>query len=147
MSQVTVLSGAVWGFVGAISMIIVMQAIGGDDPPPFAVFWAKYLGDGNPAEAMPQSLLLHAIYAVVAGAVYVPIFTAFDLGFSITSFAGGIIWGIVWAIVLFIIAAVFWVNMVLDMNPEQRQVITMATAHLAYGLTLGILGASVPHLI
>lgn len=146
MSQVTLLTGAVGGFVGAIAMVVVMQALGDDDPPPFAVFWAEYLGDGDPASAMPQSLLLHAIYAVVAGGVYVPVFTAFDLGIPITGFGGGAIWGIVWGLVLFAVAAVFWVNNVLDMDPTGRQVRTMAMAHLAYGLTLGLLSAAVPHL-
>lgn len=146
MSQVTLLSSAVWGVAGAIAMMVVMQVLGGEDPPPFAVFWAKFIGDGNPSNAMPQSLLLHAGYAVVAGAVYAPVFTAFDLGFPITGVTGGILWGIVWAIVLFLFAAVFWVNMILDMDPDSRQVMTMGFAHLAYGLTLGILSAALPHL-
>lgn len=147
MSQVTLLTGAVWGFVGAITMVVVMQALGSDDPPPFAVFWAEYLGDGDPANAMPRALLLHAVYAVVAGGVYVPVFTAIDLGIPITGFPGGVIWGTVWALGLFVIAAVFWANIVLDLNPTARQVRTMAVAHLAYGLTLGLLSAAVPHLL
>lgn len=147
MSQVTVSTGAIWGIVGAIAMVIVMQALGGDDPPPFAVFWSKFIGDGDPSNAMPQSLILHAIYAIVAGAVYVPIFTSFNLGFPITTYAGGVIWGIVWGIILMIIAAVVWVNIVLDMDPDQSQVMTMGAAHVAYGLVLGILGAAVPHLV
>ncbi|MFB6254506.1 MAG: hypothetical protein ABEI06_07850 [Halobacteriaceae archaeon] len=144
MATVTFLTGAVWGLAGAIAMVILMQLLGSDDPPPFAVFWAQYLGDGDPESAMPQALILHAIYAVVAGIVYVLIFSAFDLGFSITTYTGGIIWGIVWAVILFIGAAVFWINLVLDLDPDQDQVMTMAVAHLGYGLTLGILSAAVP---
>lgn len=147
MSQVTVITGAIWGIVGAIAMVVVMQARGGDAPPPFAVFWAKFIGDGDPANAMPQSLILHAIYAIVAGAVYALIFNNFNLGFPITTFTGGIIWGIVWGIVLMIGAAVFWGNMVLDMDPDPSQMMTMGLAHVAYGLVLGILGAAVPHLV
>lgn len=148
MSQVTLIAGAVWGFVGAIVMVVVMQAIGSEGPPPFAVFWAKYVGDGDPGEAMPESLVLHAVYAVVAGAIYAPVFTAVgsSLGLAPTSIVGGIVWGVVWAIVLFAVAAVFWVNIVLDMDPDRPQVMSMAAAHLGYGLTLGILGALVPHL-
>lgn len=146
MSEVTLLTGAVWGIVGAIAMVIVMQLGRGGDPP-FAVFWAQYLGDGDPDAAMPQALILHAVYAVVAGAVYVSIFTAVDLGYPITGITGGIIWGIVWGIVLFVGAAIFWVNRILDMDPDKPQVMTMALAHVAYGVTLGILSAAIPHLV
>lgn len=147
MSEVTLLSGAVWGIVGAIAMVLVMRAIGGDAPPPFAVFWARFIGDGGPSEAMPQSLILHAIYAIVAGVVYVIVFTRFDLGVAITSVSGGVLWGIVWAVVLFVVAAVFWGNAVLDMTPDRGQMTSMGLAHLAYGLVLGILSAAVPHLL
>lgn len=147
MSQVTVLTGAIWGIAGAIAMMIVMQAGGGDTPPPFAVFWAKFIGNGDPSNAMPQSLILHALYALVAGAAYAVIFNNFDLGFSITTITGGVIWGVVWGLVLLIGAAVFWVNLVLDMDPDPSQMLPMAIAHLAYGVVLGLLAAVVPHLL
>ncbi|MDY6764165.1 MAG: hypothetical protein SV377_00495, partial [Halobacteria archaeon] len=133
----------------AVAMVIVMQARGGDAPPPFAVFWAKFIGDGDPSEAMPQSLILHAIYAIVAGAVYAVVFNPIgsSVGLLVTTFAGGIVWGIVWAIVLLIVAMVFWGNIVLDMDPDRPQMITIVIAHLAYGLVLGILSAAVPHLV
>lgn len=147
MSDVTLLTGAVWGLAGAVAMVVVMNLRGGDAPPPFAAFWAKFIGDGNPVQAMPQALLLHAIYAVVAGAVYAVVFNAFDLGFAITTFTGGVLWGLVYAIVLLIGAMVFWGNLVLDMDPDSEQMLTVALAHLAYGLTLGILGAAFPHFV
>lgn len=147
MSQVTLLAGAVWGFVGAITMLIVMRTMGGEGPSPFAAFWAKFIGNGNPSDAMPQALLLHASYAISVGIVYVLIFTPFDLGIPITTFVGGIIWGIVWAIVLMMVAAIFLMNLVLDMNPDQGQMMTMGVAHMVFGLTLGLLAAAVPHIL
>lgn len=147
MSDVTLLTGAVWGLVGAVAMVVVMNARGGDTPPPFAVFWAKFLGDGIPANAMPQALSLHAIYAVVAGAVYTVVFNGFDLGFAITTFAGGVIWGLVWGVLLLVGAMMFWGKLILDMDPDKPQMMTIALAHLAYGLVLGVLGAAVPHLV
>ncbi|MFB6311381.1 MAG: hypothetical protein ABEH64_09415 [Salinirussus sp.] len=146
MTEVTLLTGIVWGLVGAVAMVIVMQVLGEGDPPPFAVFWSKFIG-GQTKDAMPQSLLLHAVYAAIAGALYVVIFSAFDLGFAITGFTGGIIWGIVWAIILLVIGMMFWGNLVLDMDPSPAQMRTMGVAHLAYGLVLGILSAAVPHLL
>lgn len=147
MSNVTLLTGAVWGLAGAVAMVVVMNARGGDAPPPFAVFWATFIGDGDPAAAMPQALVLHAIYAVVAGGVYTVVFNAFDLGYPITSIAGGVLWGIVWAVVLLVVAMVVWGNLVLDLDPDRPQLVTIAVAHLAYGLTLGVLGGAVPHLV
>lgn len=144
MSEVTLLAGAVWGIAGAIAMMIAMQALGGNAPPPFAVFWSKFVG-GDPADAMPQSLLLHVTYALVAGVAFVALFTGFDLGVPITGFTGGIIWGLVWGVVLMLVAMVVWVKLVLGMNPTSRQKISMLVAHLAYGVTLGVLGAAVPH--
>lgn len=41
----------------------------------------------------------------------------------------------------------FWGEIVLDMDPGSEQMQTLILAHLAYGLTLGILGAAVPHLV
>lgn len=148
MSELTLLSGAVWGLVGAVAMVVVMNARGGDAPPPFAVFWASYLGDGDPADAMPQALVLHAIYAVVAGAVYTLVFNLVgpSLGLPITGYAGGIVLGLVWAIVLLAGAVAFWGNLVLDLDPDSEQVRTLVFAHLAFGLVLGVLGAAVPHL-
>lgn len=147
MSEVTLITGAVWGIVGAIGMVIVMQARGGDNPPPFAVFWAKFLGDGNPEAAMPMALSLHGIYAIVAGAAYAFVFSDFDLGYPITELTGGVIWGVVWGIVLLVGAMVFWGKLVLDMDPDRPQMMTMALAHLVFGLVVGILGALVPHLL
>ncbi|MDZ7701071.1 MAG: hypothetical protein U5J98_02820 [Halobacteriales archaeon] len=147
MSDVTLLTGAVWGLAGAVAMVVVMNARGGDAPPPFAVFWARFLGDGRPEEAMPQALLLHAGYAVVAGAAYTVVFNAFDLGFAITAITGGVVWGLVYGVLLLVGAMVFWGKLVLDMEPDGAQRQTLVLAHLAFGLVLGVLGAAVPHLL
>ena len=146
MSDVTLLTGAVWGLAGAVVMVLVMAARGGDSPPPFAVFWARFLGDGDPGAAMPQSLLLHAVYAAVAGEVYVLVLGSVDLGLPVTTYTGGIVWGVVWAVVLLIGAMAFWGKLVLKMAPNREQMLTIALAHLGYGLTLGLLVAAVPHL-
>lgn len=112
MSEVTRLTGAVWGLVGAVAMVVVMNVRGGDDPPPFAVFWAKFLGDGNPDQAIPQALSLHAIYAVVAGAVFVVVFTPLgdSVGLALIILTGGIVWGLVYAVILLVGAMAFGGN-------------------------------------
>lgn len=147
MSQVTLFTGAVWGIVGAGVMLVIMQAVGGEDPPPFAVFWSTFFGDGDPSRAMPHSLILHVIYAALAGITYVAVFTSLELEFAITGLSGGILWGVVWGVVLFLGAAIVWVNGILGMEPDRTAVVVMALAHLGFGLTLGILSALVPHLL
>ena len=149
MSSVTPLTGAVWGLAGAVAMVVVMNARGGDAPPPFAVFWAKYLGDGDPAGAMPQALVLHAGYAAVAGAVYAVVAgpAGASVGLAATGIVGGVVWGLVYGIVLLVGGMAFWANLVLDMDPDAEGRLTFALAHLAYGLTLGVLAAAVPHLL
>lgn len=144
MAQVSVLAGVIWGFVGSIAMVIVMGTRGDEDPPSFAVYWSETIGDGNPSDAMPQALLLHVIYAMAAGGAYVVLFSTVDLGLRITGYVGGVVWGVFWAVILLAIGFLFWVNMVLDMDPDQPAMVTMGLAHLAYGLTLGLLSAAVP---
>lgn len=39
---------------------------------------------------------------------------------------------------------VFWGKIVLDLDPSGEQMQTIALAHLAYGLVLGVLAAAVP---
>jgi hypothetical protein len=66
---------------------------------------------------------------------------------ELTPLTGRIVWGLVYAIVLLIGAMVVWGKLVLDMDPDSDQLMTIALAHLGYGLVLGILGAAVPHLV
>ena len=149
MSAITPLTGAVWGLAGALAMVVVMNLRGGEAPPPFAVFWAKFLGDGDPAGAMPQAMSLHAGYALVAGTVYAagvgPVGASAGLG--ATTLVGGVVLGLVWALVLLVVAMAFWGRLVLDLDPGPAQRRTLVLAHAAYGLTLGVLGAAVPHLL
>lgn len=147
MPEVTLITGAVWGIVGAIAMVVVMQVRGGEAPPPFAVFWAEFIGDGDPEAAMPAAMSLHFLYAIVAGAVYAFVTGTVNFGIDPSSPVGGVVWGLIWAIVLLAGGMVFWMNMVLDVDPEKDQMMTFAMAHVAYGLTLGILGGLFPHLL
>lgn len=147
MSEVTLITGAVWGIVGAIAMVVVMQVRGGEAPPPFAVFWAQYIGDGDPDDAMPAALSLHFSYAIVAGAVYALVTGTVNFGIDPSSPVGGVVWGLIWAIILLAGGMVFWMNMVLDVEPTDEQRMTFVMAHVAFGLTIGILGGLLPHLV
>jgi hypothetical protein len=119
-----------------------MMALGDDSPPPTALFWSKYIGDGDPDDYMMPGMLLHLIYGIVAGAVLavgLPVVGFGDVGLT-TALAIGLAYGVV----LFVGAAVFWMNVVLALEPERKQVGMFLLFHLVYGVVLGaVAGAGV----
>lgn len=130
------INGLAGGLVATISMTILMMAIGDDSPPPTALFWSEYVGDGRPEESMPQGMVLHFFYGLSAGVVFAVGAFLLEFGFAgevALAVAGGLIWGII----LFLVAAVFWMNVVLDLDPEREAVIAFAVFHIVYGLVLG----------
>lgn len=132
----TLVNGLVGGIVATAVMTAVMMLFGDDSPPPPAAFYAKYVGDGPPTDYMPQGMVLHFIYGAIAGAVLIPVAGAVGL-VSLSTLTGGIIWGLIWAIVLFVGAAGFWMNVVLDVEATRSQVAFFLLNHLVYGVVLG----------
>lgn len=65
---------------------------------------------------------------------------------SIATLGAAILWGLVYGVVLFLIAAAFWMMMILGMSPEMKMAGLFLFFHLVYGLVLdtwmgyGILG-------
>jgi len=140
MASIT--TGAIAGIVGALSMVPVMRMVGADADPPFAVAWAKFVGDGDPGEAMPAALILHLTYGLVAGAVFAAVSGAVgpSVGLTTAGVAGAVVWGLVWAALL-LVGAMVQANAVLDMDPDPEALRSLALAHLAYGVVLGIVVA------
>ncbi|ELZ78084.1 hypothetical protein KU306_01585 [Haloferax larsenii] len=130
----SILAGLVGGLLATVVMTALMMTIGDDSPPPTAAFWSKYVGDDPPAEYMMQGMVLHFLYGTVAGIVFVLVV---PLVLSVSTLTAGIIAGLAYAIVLFVVAAVFWMRLVLGMEPELQQVVGFLAFHLAYGLVLG----------
>jgi hypothetical protein len=141
----TVLTGAVAGVAGALAMVPVMKVLGGGADPPFAVFWATFVGDGDPRDAMPAALSLHLAYGAVAGAVFVPLLavTGPALTLDPAGLAGGTIGGVLWSLIL-LFGAMAQANVLLDLDPDNRSVLTMGVSHLTYGVVLGLLVAVLP---
>lgn len=135
--MVTLLTGLVGGLIATFVMTAFMMSLGDDSPPPTASLWAKYVGSGNPEDYVPQGMALHTVYGIVAGAIFVLVFSAIDIGFPVGSLVGGLGWGIVWGIVLFVVSAVFWMNVVLGMDPEPKQAAKFLLFHVVYGVVLG----------
>lgn len=133
----SILGGAAGGLVATIVMTAFMVLLGDDLPPPTAVFYAEYVGDGAPTDYMPQGMVLHLFYGTGAGAVFGALGDAGLFVFTPVGLTTGVLNGLVYAVVLLVGAAGFWMNLVLDMDADLRQMAMMALFHLIYGTVLG----------
>jgi len=136
MAELTVLNGLVGGLIATIVMTVFMMALGDDSPPPTALFWSEYVGDGEPDEYMMQGMVLHMLYGIIAGLVFVVVVPL--IGISIGSMTTAVLFGLAYGFVLFLGAAVFWMNVVLDIDPEMPMVATFLLFHLVYGVVFGV---------
>lgn len=133
--MVTIVGGLVGGLVATIVMTVFMMTLG-DDSPPTAVFWSKYLGNGTPDDYMMPGIVLHLIYGTIAGAVFAAVIPL--LGFaSVATIGSALLWGLVYGVLLFIGFAVFWMKLVLGMSPEMKAAGMALVFHLVYGVVLG----------
>lgn len=135
--MVSMLAGLVGGIVATIVMTMFMMALGDDSPPPTALFWSQYVGDEPPENYMMQGMVLHLLYGTVAGGVYAVLVDLVDLGLSPEELVGGVVLGVAYGVALFVVAAVFWMNVVLDLDPEPKDIGLFLFFHLIYGVVLG----------
>ena len=134
--MVTFIGGLIGGLVATIVMTAAMMSLGDDSPPPTSLFWAKYVGSGEPSDFMMQGMVLHLLYGTVAGGVFALVVPL--IGFvSVASVGTAILWGIVYGFALFVGAAVFWMNLVLGVSPEPKAIGASVGFHLIYGAVLG----------
>lgn len=137
----SVLAGLAGGLVATIVMTIVMMVMGDGGPPPTAALVAKFSG-GDPEDYAMPGMILHFVYGIVAGAVFaigVPL-----IGLSLGSIAVAIGLGLVYGIVLMIGGMVFWMRMIIGMEPDRDMMTMFGTVHVVYGVGLGaFLGAGI----
>ena len=139
--MVTVVNGLVGGLIATIVMTIFMMALGDDSPPPTAALWAKFVGDEGPEAYMPQGMILHMLYGTGAGGAFAVITTVAGLG--VGSLTGTLLWAVAYAVVLSLVGMVFWMKIVLAMEPKPSMAAMFGFFHLVYGV---VLGASVTYL-
>jgi len=133
--MVSILSGLIGGLLATIVMTVFMMALGDDSPPPTAALWAKYVGDEGPESYMMQGMALHMMYGIVAGGAFAVGVTALRLG--VTTLTSGLLWAVVYGLLLTVVGAVFWMRVVLAMEPEPAMVGMFALFHVIYGVVLG----------
>jgi hypothetical protein len=136
MPELTILNGLAGGLVATGLMTVFMLTLGDDAPPPTAMFWSQYVGDGPADEYMPQGLVLHFLYGIIAGVVFVLLVPLTGIG--IGSLSTAVLLGLAYGFVMFAGAAVFWMNVVLDLDPELPAVAMFLLFHLVYGGVLGV---------
>lgn len=138
--MVSLLAGLVGGFVATIVMTALMMGLGDDSPPPTAVFWSKFVGDGPPEDYMMQGVVLHLGYGTGAGSVLAalsPEYLDLIAVMELTTLTGGVVNGLIYGFFLFVVAAVVVMNLILDMDAEPPEIATFLLFHLVYGAVLG----------
>jgi hypothetical protein len=87
-------------------------------------------------------MTLHFVYGILAGAVFavgVPL-----IGLDLGSILIAVVLGLVYGIVLMIGGMVFWMRLVIGMEPDRDMMTMFGTVHVAYGVVLGaFLGAGI----
>jgi hypothetical protein len=130
------------GLLATIVMTMFIMALGDDSPPPTASLWAKYVGDEGPEAYMMQGMVLHMLYGIGAGAAFAVGVTA--LGLSVGTITGSLLWAVAYGVLLTVVGAVFWMRIVLALEPERAMVGMFALFHLVYAVVLGASVVSLP---
>ena len=135
--MVSILTGLIAGLVATIVMTVFMMSLGDDSPPPTSALWAKYVGDEGPESYMKQGMLLHMLYGIGAGVAFAVGATALALNIGAGALVGSVLWGVAFGLVLMVGGMVFWMRIVLAMEPDPKTMGTFGFFHLVYGVVLG----------
>lgn len=137
----SVIAGLAGGVVATIVMTIAMMMMGDGGPPPTAALVAKFAG-GEPEDYAMPGMALHFVYGIGAGAVFavgVPL-----IGLNLGSIGVAIGLGLVYGIVLMIGGMMFWMRMIIGMEPDKGMMMMFGTVHVIYGVVLSaFLGAGI----
>ncbi|VTT86353.1 hypothetical protein DM2_2391 [Halorubrum sp. DM2] len=122
-------------------MTVAMMVMGDGGPPPTAALVAMFAG-GQPEDHAMPGMALHLLYGIAAGAVFavgVPL-----VGLSLGSIGVAVGLGLVYGLVLMIGGMMFWMRIVIGMEPDKGTMMTFGTVHVIYGVVLGaFLGAGI----
>lgn len=142
--MVDIVTGAVAGLIATIVMTVFIMGLGDDSPPPTAALWAKYVRDAPPHEFMMQGMVLHFLYGIGAGAVFAGGGELLELGLGADRVALTLSAAIVYGLALMVVGAVFWMKIVLAMDPDRQTAMMFGLFHVIYGFVLGLGVAYLP---
>lgn len=107
--------------------------------PPTGLFWAKYVGGGDPDQYVWEALALHLFYGTAAGSAFgVAVSRALDdadpeIGRERRATALGVAYGLL----LSIFGVRVLLERMLDMELDPDERLMFHLGHVVYGLTLG----------
>lgn len=115
-------------------MTVAMKAMGDGGPPPTARLVAKVAG-GSPDEYEMPGMVMHLLYGIVAGAVFAVGVPLVGLNLNSLVVAAGL--GLVYGLALMVVGMVFWMRLLIGIEPDPGTMKQFGVAHAVYGLTLG----------
>jgi ABC-type uncharacterized transport system permease subunit len=105
--------------------------------PPTAEFWSRYIGHRDAEAYLPQGVLLHFLYGMVAGGLFGPLFSWLTARQSMDRPFAGVVYGLVYGLLLSVIGTRIMFEHVIDNELEPDQALVFHVGHAIYGLTLG----------
>jgi hypothetical protein len=117
-------------------MTMTMMAIGDGGPPPTAALVAEFAG-GTPEEHEKPGMLLHMLYGMAAGAVFAVGVPLVGLSLGSVGVATGL--GFLYGVVLMVGGMVFWLRLVIGVEPDKDMMKVFGIVHVVYGVVLGAL--------
>lgn len=142
--MVSILTGLIAGLIATVVMTMFMMTMGDDSPPPTAALWAKFVGDEGPEAYMKQGMLLHMLYGIGAGVAFAVGATTLGLDVGAGVLVGSVLWGLAFGLVLMVGGMVFWMRIVLAMEPDPKTMGAFGFFHVVYGVVLGASIALLP---
>jgi len=127
-------TGLVGGMLATIVMTAVMMVVGDGGPPPTANLVAKF-ADGEPEDHKMPGMLLHLVYGIGAGGALAVGAPFVGLSFDQVAIAIGV--GLAYGILLMVAGMVFWMRLVIGVEPDKRTMMTFGVVHVVYGVVLG----------
>jgi len=120
--------------LATIVMTAVMMVVGDGGPPPTANLVAKF-ADGEPEDHKMPGMLLHLVYGIGAGGALAVGAPFVGLSFDQVAIAIGV--GLAYGILLMVAGMVFWMRLVIGVEPDKRTMMTFGVVHVVYGVVLG----------
>lgn len=127
--------GTLGGLVATLSMTVFRMPTS-KSLPPTAVFWAKYVGSGDPEDYPIIALVLHLLYGVASGIMFALLTPGRGDSEEVAESKGALL-GTVYGIVLSIFGSRIVLERILGLNLETDERLVFHISHVVYGLTLG----------
>lgn len=135
----TLVDAIVYGSLGGLVATLSMTAFRmptNKSLPPTAIFWAKYVGSGEPEDYPVIAIILHLLYGIVSGILFA-ILTPGDGDSEEVAESKGALLGTAYGTILSVFGTQVILSRVLGQDPDTDERLVFHISHIVYGLTLG----------